>query len=140
MGQSASQMVAEARARIESLSPDQVAFELLTEGVRVIDIRERDELVGHGTIAGAMHTPRGLLEFHADPSSPCHRAEFDPGARIILVCDFGGRSALATETLQRMGYRRVAHLAGGLDAWAAQGFPVEPAHGVQAGMWKESPR
>lgn len=125
MEQSASQMVAEARARIENLSPDQVADEITSGGARLVDIRELDELDGQGTIAGAIHAPRGMLEFYADTSSPYHRAEFDPGDRIILMCASGGRSALATETLRRMGYRHVAHLDGGLKAWAAQGLPVE---------------
>lgn len=124
MAQSASQMVAQAKARIENLSPDQVATELQSGSATLIDIREEDERA-KGRIAAAYHAPRGMLEFYADPSSPYHREEFDPDSRLILVCASGGRSALAAETLQQMGYRRVAHLDGGLNAWVAQGFPVE---------------
>ncbi|HWV24491.1 MAG TPA: rhodanese-like domain-containing protein [Thermomicrobiales bacterium] len=134
MEQSASQMVAGARARIENLSPDQVALELATGHARVIDIRERDELDDKGTIPGAIHAPRGMLEFYADSSSPYHREEFDPADRLILVCASGGRSALATETLHRMGYLHVAHLDGGLAAWTAQGFPVERSKNRQPGV------
>ena len=124
MKQSASQMVAQAKAHIENLSPDQVAAELESGSATVIDIREADERA-KGRLATAHHAPRGMLEFYADPSSPNHREEFDPERRIILVCASGGRSALAAQTLQQMGYSNVAHLDGGLNAWIAQGLPVE---------------
>ena len=124
MVQSASQMVAQAKASIENLSPDQVAAELQSGTATLIDLREENERA-KGRIAAAYHAPRGMLEFYADPSSPYHREEFDPNSRLILTCASGGRSALAAETLQRMGYSQVAHLDGGLNAWIAQGFPVE---------------
>ena len=66
-----------------------------------------------------------MLEFYADPTSPYHREEFHPDARIIVTCASGGRSALAVETLQRRGYRNAAPLDGGMTAWLAQGLPVE---------------
>jgi len=113
-----------AGAHIENLSPDQVAAELQSGTATLIDLREANERA-KGRIAAAYHVPRGMLEFYADPSSPYHREEFDPDGRLILVCASGGRSALAAETLQQMGYRRVAHLDGGLNAWVAQGLPVE---------------
>ena len=125
MGISASQMVATAKAHIENMSPDQVARELRSGSATLIDIREEDERAARGRLPDAYHAPRGMLEFYADISSPYHRPEFDPDRRIILMCASGGRSALAAETLQRMGYRQVAHLDGGLDAWIAQGLPVE---------------
>jgi len=66
-----------------------------------------------------------MLEFWADPTSSYHRAEFDPNRRIILHCAGGGRSALAADTLQHMGYANVAHLDGGFSAWKAAEQPVE---------------
>lgn len=125
MGRSASQMVAVAKATIENLSPDQVAAELGTGSAVLIDVREEEERVSSGRVSGAHHVPRGLLEFYADPSSPWHHEVFDPRRRYILMCDFGGRSALATRTLQEMGYPNVAHLDGGLRAWIDQGLPLE---------------
>lgn len=122
--QSASQMVAQAKGNIENLSPDQVAAEQKSGSTTLIDIREEDELAS-GRLKGAIHAPRGMLEFYADPSGPYHREEFDPESRIILVCASGGRSALAAETLQQMGYSNAAHLDGGLNAWIAQGLPIE---------------
>jgi rhodanese-related sulfurtransferase len=53
-----------------------------------------------------------------------HRAEFDPARRTILYCASGGRSALAAEALQSLGYQRVAHLDGGLKAWREAGFSI----------------
>ena len=85
-------------------------------------LSERQE---QGAIPGAVHAPRGMLEFWADPTSSYHRAEFDPNRRIILHCAGGGRSALAAETLQQMGYANVAHLDGGFNAWKAADRPVE---------------
>lgn len=125
MGPSVSQMVAQAKASIENLAPDQVANELQAGSATLIDIREENELADKGRIAQAHHAPRGMLEFYADPTSPYHREEFNPEDRIILTCASGGRSALAAVTLRQMGYSNVAHLDGGINAWVEQGFPVE---------------
>ncbi|MBA2759930.1 MAG: rhodanese-like domain-containing protein [Chloroflexia bacterium] len=122
---SAAQMVASAKAHIDNLSPDEVAAELKTGSVTLVDIREAEERLERGHLPGAIHAPRGMLEFYADPTSPYHRPEFDLESRLILTCASGGRSALATETLQRMGYANVAHLDGGLNAWIAQGLPCD---------------
>ena len=125
MALSASQMVAAAKGRTERLTPDQLVAALRDGTVTVIDIREEEERVRDGYLAGSHHAPRGMLEFYADPTSPWHRLEFDPGNRVVLACDTGARSALAAETLQRMGYRHAFYLDGGLHAWVAQGLPVE---------------
>lgn len=122
---SAAQRVAEARSRIECLSPDQVSEEL-EEGALLIDLREREELDQTGIISGSIHAPRGMLEFWADPSSPYHREIFDPARRMILYCASGGRSALAADLLQEMGYGNVAHLEGGTKAWKESGRSTEP--------------
>jgi len=122
---SAAQMVASAKAHIVNLSPDDVAAELKTGSVTLVDIREAEERLECGHLPGAIHAPRGMLEFYADPTSPYYLPVFDPNARVILMCASGGRSALATETLLRMGYRNVAHLDGGLKAWIAQGLPYD---------------
>lgn len=123
-GKTAAQMVAEAKARIQNLAPEDVATEL-EQGATLVDIREPEERVQNGGIAGAVAAPRGMLEFYADPSSPYHRAELNPDDRVILHCASGGRSALAASMLQEMGYTNVAHLDGGLNAWKERGLPVE---------------
>ena len=117
-------LVAEAKSRVENLTADDVAAELAAGAALLVDLREEDERTRVGAIAEAIPAPRGMLEFWADPTSPYHRPEFDPEARIILVCASGGRSALGADTLRMLGFGRVAHLDGGVKAWIASGRPV----------------
>jgi rhodanese-related sulfurtransferase len=121
---SAADLVKEAKQSIENLTPVQVQEELKSPNAVLIDIRESEELTESGKIAGAVHAPRGMMEFYADPTQPYHKPEFDKNKRIILHCAGGGRSALATQTLKEMGYNNVAHLDGGLKAWKEAGLPV----------------
>lgn len=123
MPKSAAELVSEAKQRIENLTPDDVEREL-SEGAIVVDLRESEELAG-GRIPGAVHVPRGMLEFRADPASPYHLDSLDPSKRVILHCAAGARSALAAATLKDMGYERVAHMDGGFGAWQQAGKPVE---------------
>jgi rhodanese-related sulfurtransferase len=120
----AAQMVAEARGRIENLTPQQVANEVEAGDATLIDIREGEDRIRNGAIPKSVHAPRGMLEFWADPTSDFHRKEFDPARRTILYCGGGPQSALAADTLQKMGYN-VAHLDGGISAWMEEGRPVE---------------
>ncbi len=121
----AAQMVTEAKERVQNLTPEQVSGELQQGNALLIDLRESNEREENGVIPGAVHAPRGMLEFWADPTSPYHREELDPGRRLILHCASGGRSALAADTLQQMGYTDVAHLNGGIKAWKEAGLPIE---------------
>jgi rhodanese-related sulfurtransferase len=117
-------LVAEAKGRIDNLSAATVAAELEAGDILLVDIREPEELRQNGAIPGAIHAPRGMLEFYADPTTAYHRPEFDPNRRTIIYCASGGRSALATDALQTLGYADVAHLDGGLKAWREAGMPV----------------
>lgn len=121
---SATEMVKEAKKNIENLPVQKAAEEIARGNVVLIDIREADELK-QGKIAGAIHAPRGMLEFYADPTLPYYKAEFKKDARIILYCTSSGRSSLAVQTLKNMGYSNVAHIDGGLKAWKEAGLPVE---------------
>ncbi len=122
MKKSASEMVAEAKSRIENLTPDQVEAEV-ANGALLVDIREPAEREA-GHIPGSLHAVRGMLEFYADPGAGhYHKPEFEPGRRIVLHCAAGGRSALAAAALQDMGHD-VAHLEGGFGAWKEAGKPV----------------
>ncbi|HRB30916.1 MAG TPA: rhodanese-like domain-containing protein [Ferruginibacter sp.] len=124
VNKSATDLVKEAKQGIENLSADQVNEELQNSNVTLIDIRESEELKQNGRIAGAVHAPRGMLEFYADASLPYHKPEFDKNKRIILHCASGGRSALAVTTLKQMGFENVAHLDGGIKAWKESGREV----------------
>ncbi|MBW3620444.1 MAG: rhodanese-like domain-containing protein [Actinobacteria bacterium] len=117
-------LVTTARARIRNLTPAEVEAHVIGGEATIVDLREPEELDEHGLLAGAFHVPRGLLEFWADPASPLHRPELDPARTTILYCAAGSRSALAVETLQQLGYRDVAHLDGGIEAWKRAGLPV----------------
>lgn len=127
VSKTAKQMVAEARSRVQSLTPEQVAAEV-KQGAMLVDLREKEECMQHGIIPGALHFPRGMLEFWADPSSPYYRQEFDPNRRIIVHCMAGGRSSLAADTLQQLGFKKVAHMDGGFERWSKEGHPVEGGH------------
>lgn len=121
---SATQLVQQAKQEIENLTPQQVKDELSKQNVILVDIREGEELQQNGKIEGAVHAPRGMLEFYADSTLPYHKPEFDKSNRLILQCASGGRSALAAKRLKEMGYDNVAHLDGGLKAWMEEGLPV----------------
>lgn len=123
MARTAAELVQEAKGKVENLGVDQVEAELAGGDAVLVDVRDAPELAA-GSIPGAVHASRGMLEFHADPSSPYHKPELDPGKRVILHCASGGRSALAARTLAELGYRNVAHLDGGFKAWEAAGKPV----------------
>jgi rhodanese-related sulfurtransferase len=131
MAKTATDLVAEAKQRIQNLTVDQMAEELERGDALLVDLREPDERQEHGTVPGAVHAPRGMLEFWADPTCSFHRAEFDPNRRVILYCGGGGRSALAADTLQHMGYANVAHLDGGFSAWKAAERPVEDVQATE---------
>jgi rhodanese-related sulfurtransferase len=106
---SLSQLVAEARAQIDNVNPEQMSREA-ANGALVVDIREaseRDE-------TGAVHAPRGLLEFEADASLPSLHPDLDPSRCTIPYFASGGRSALAVVTLQHWGCTAVAHIDGGI--------------------------
>lgn len=116
-----SELINDAKGRIANLSPTEVAAELEADEALLVDLREPAELEDSGVIPGAIHAPRGMLEFWADPTSAYHRGEFDPERRTLLYCATGGRSALATATLHQLGYENIAHLDGGIKAWIAAG-------------------
>ncbi|MBS1928150.1 MAG: rhodanese-like domain-containing protein [Chitinophagaceae bacterium] len=122
--QSATEMVKEAKQGIVNLTAQEVKQEMENGNVSIIDIREADELLQSGKIEGAVHAPRGMIEFYADETLPYHKPEFDKSKKIILHCASGGRSALAVQTLKQMGFTNIAHLDGGIKAWKEAGFPV----------------
>jgi rhodanese-related sulfurtransferase len=90
----------------------------------LIDLREIQEVVELGTIPGARHVPRGMLEFWADPASPYYRDFFSEDAEIIVFCAGGGRSVYATLALLDMGYAKVAHLETGFSGWKCSGREI----------------
>jgi rhodanese-related sulfurtransferase len=120
------QLVDEAMEEVKTYSVADVQARLADPAVQIVDIRDPRELERGGTVTGALHAPRGMLEFWVDPASPYFKPVFaDEGREFILFCGAGWRSALATKTLQDMGMRNVAHIDGGFAAWVKEGAPTE---------------
>ncbi|HZS78791.1 MAG TPA: rhodanese-like domain-containing protein [Ktedonobacteraceae bacterium] len=122
---SVNDMVADARTRIKGLSMEEMQRELESGDALIIDIRDVRERWREGTIPGAKHVPRGMLEFWADPQSEYHKKYMDPNRRTIVYCAGGLRSSLAADVLQKMGYKDVAHLEMGFDGWKKAGGAYE---------------
>jgi rhodanese-related sulfurtransferase len=129
MGQSpvkkAWDLVAEAKQHIDNLSPEQVKAEIEAGSAVVVDIRDHREVYLQGKLPGAVHAPRGMLEFWVDPASEYYRDVFDPERRYVLYCAGGGRSALAAKAMKDMGYPDVAHLEPGFTGWKEAGYEIE---------------
>ena len=118
------ELIAQAMAQIETLPLEQARRLLDDENVIFVDIRDVRELEREGMIPNALHAPRGMLEFWVDPDSPYYKPVFGEGKRMVLYCASAWRSALATETLQKMGVPGVCHLEGGFSAWKKAELPV----------------
>jgi rhodanese-related sulfurtransferase len=118
-------LVTEANARIETLTLDQATALHGAADVVFIDLRDVRELWRDGKVAGAVHVPRGMLEFWIDPASPYHKPLFAEDKRFVLYCGSGWRSALAAGAAQDMGLAPVCHIDGGYTAWKNAGLPVE---------------
>lgn len=122
---SVKQLVDKAMGDIETITVDQAKAVLNDENTVIVDIRDIRELNREGKIPGAMHAPRGMLEFWVDPESEYHRDTFSSGKKFVLYCAKSHRSALATQALQDMGLEPICHIGGGFEAWLKAGMPVE---------------
>ena len=118
-------MLAEANAAVEKIDAAR-ARALIAEGALVVDLRDGTEVAASGKVKGAVHVPRGLLEFKADDTAPSHDPAFRKDRPVITYCAAGGRAALAGKTLKDMGYSRVYNM-GGFKDWADAGGETEPA-------------
>ena len=110
-------LVAEAKKKITEISPTEVAAKSKSGEAVIIDVREKDEW-DEEHIPEAIHMSRGTIELDIEEKVP------DSDAMVVCHCGGGGRSALAAENLQKMGYKNVRSMAGGLKAWRAAGLPT----------------
>jgi phage shock protein E len=110
-------LVANAKKNITEVSPQDAAAKLKSGEAMIVDVRDKDEW-DEGHIPGAMHMSRGTIELDIEEKVA------DPNAMVICHCGGGGRSALAAESLQKMGYKNVCSMAGGFKAWKAGGLPI----------------
>ena len=111
-------LVAEAKKNVSEIPPNEAAEKAKTGEAVIIDVRDKDEW-DEEHIPDAVHLSRGTIELDIEEKVP------DPNAVIICHCGGGGRSALAAESLKKMGYKNVRSMAGGLKAWKAAGLPTE---------------
>ena len=118
-------LIEAARREIEEIEPDQLMAAMDTGEIVIVDVRDIREVDRDGRIPGSFHCPRGMLEFWIDPASPYFKQIFGESKRFVFSCTLDWRSALATQTAQRMGLTNVAHLKGGFKAWKAAGGAVE---------------
>lgn len=118
------QLLSAAEARIETIAPADAIALHGQPGVVFVDVRDSRELARDGMIPGAVHSPRGGLEFSIDPESPYFKRVFAEGSLFVFYCSAGWRSALATQTALGFGLTGARSLAGGLNAWKAANGPV----------------
>ncbi len=121
---SVNEMVAEAKTRIDNISPAEAHRRVIEENALIVDIRDVRELQREGAIPDSVHAPRGMLEFWVSPDSPYTKDVFQEGRELILCCAGGGRSALSADTMQDMGVEKVSHVETGFGGWRADGMPV----------------
>lgn len=114
-----------AEREIRTLTPEQAQGLLGQDDVQFVDIRDVRELQREGTIPGAFHATRGMLEFWVDPDSPYYKDLFGADKTFVFFCQSGWRSALATQTVQHMGMDKVCHIGGGYRAWREAGGATE---------------
>lgn len=117
-------LIQEARERIVTLTLEDAQAKLNRPDTVFVDIRDIRELEREGQIPGAIHAPRGMLEFWVDPDSPYHKPIFAEDKEFVLYCASAWRSSLATAALHDMGLTRVSHIEGGFKAWKEAGLPV----------------
>jgi rhodanese-related sulfurtransferase len=111
-------LVADAKKNIKEISSQDAAAKSQSSDAVIVDVREKDEW-DEEHIPDAIHMSRGTIELDIEEKIP------DLNQTIITHCGGGGRSALAAESLQKMGYKNVRSLAGGFKAWKAAGLPTE---------------
>jgi rhodanese-related sulfurtransferase len=118
-------LIDNALAVVDTLAVDDALAMLNDDDTVFVDIRDPRELEREGKIPGAVHAPRGMLEFWIDPSSPYYKEVFGSGKRFVFYCQSGWRSALATKAVQEMGLEPVSHVGEGFREWKDSGAPTE---------------
>jgi len=120
------QLIEEAEALVKTYTVEEVQRLVGHDNVTIVDIRDVRELQKLGKVPGAVHAPRGMLEFWVDPDSPYHRDLFaHEDTEYILYCGSGWRSALAAKAMHEMGLTNFAHMGGGFSGWTEANGDVE---------------
>ena len=118
-------LVSEAMSEIKTIDVDEAYQMVQDKNCNLIDIRESNELENTGSVEGASHIPRGMLEVYLDPNSPIFQnGQLDQNKEFVLFCAGGVRSALAVKSLKDMGYQKVSHIDGGFGSIASSKFKI----------------
>ena len=118
-------LVSEAMSEIKTIDVEQAYQMLKDKNCNLIDIRESNELENTGSVEGASHIPRGMLEVYLDPNSPIFQnGQLDQNKEFVLFCAGGVRSALAVKSLNEMGYQKISHIDGGFASIASSKFKI----------------
>ena len=122
---SSSELVNKALKEIKTISTEE-AHTMMKDGKsNLIDIRDIRELQNEGKVEGAVHIPRGMLEFWLDPESIYFKeGKLDLDKEMVLFCAGGLRSALAAKTLKDMGFDKVSHIDGGFGSIKQSKFKI----------------
>ena len=118
-------LVSEAMSEIKTIDSEEAYQMVQNKNCNLIDIRESNELENTGSVEGASHIPRGMLEVYLDPNSPVFQnGQIDQNKEFVLFCAGGVRSALAVKSLKDMGYQKVSHIDGGFGSIASSKFKI----------------
>ena len=118
-------LVSDAMNEIKTIDAGEAYQMVQNKNCNLIDIRESNELENTGSVEGASHIPRGMLEVYLDPNSPIFQnGQIDQNKEFVLFCAGGVRSALAAKSLKDMGYQNVSHIDGGFGSMASSKFKI----------------
>ena len=118
-------LVSEAMSKIKTIDADEAYQMVQNKNCNLIDVRESNELENTGSVEGASHIPRGMLEVYLDPNSPVFQnGQIDKNKEFVLFCAGGVRSALAVKSLKDMGYKKISHIDGGFASIASSKFKI----------------
>ena len=117
------QLIKEANEEINTVSVEELKSFMDDTNLIIIDVQSKDAVEQSGMIQNAVHCNRGFLEFYFDqrPDNPFKKLDVNPQNKIVVYCGAGGQGALATKTLQDMGFKNVSNLEGGSNAWLEAG-------------------
>jgi rhodanese-related sulfurtransferase len=119
-------LLQEARAGLERVSPEQALAAMRSGKAVVVDIREEQRRARDGRVPGAVEIERNVLEWRCAPESEWRDERVsNPEQVVVVMCNEGYQSSLAAATLQRLGLTRATDMDGGFQRWVADGLPVE---------------
>ena len=121
------ELIETANSEIKTITSSELSKILIDTNLVILDVQSKETVEKNGMIKGAVHANRGFLEFYADQreDNPFRKKELDPLKKVVVYCGAGGQGALATKTLQDMGFEDVSNLEGGVNSWLSEGNILE---------------